>query len=308
MDEIKYSYQNNGTTNIKTKVGSDTYNIRGYSRAGLKTSIMIDELNVVFDMGYADEKAFSYDNKLISHGHTDHIGSLHIDHCARQLYDIKKGKLIVMPYRCFDPFKMLSTAFSEMNCGKSGDIKKIFDKLHLTQLVSSESCLDKYQYLIGVSKPISNFVLKSFLMDHKIEAFGYIIYRVSRKLKSEYVGLQPHEIIQIKKTSKCITTDCYTSLVGYTGDTSIDGVLNNSELLNVRLLIMECTGFGPNDICQCNEGKHIHWEDIVKNSDKFKNDKILLFHFSQKYKVYEDIAEYIHECPKELANKLLFFF
>lgn len=307
MDEIKYSYQNNGTTNIKTRVGSDTYNIRGYSRAGLKTSIMIDELNVVFDMGYTDDKAFSYDNKLISHGHTDHIGSLHMDHCARLFHDIRKEKLVVMPERCFEPFKILSTAFSEMNCGKAGNIKKIFDKLHLTQLVSSESCSDKYQYLIGASKPISKFVLKSFLMDHKIETFGYIIYRMSKKLKSEYVGLPPHEIIQIK-TSQCITIDCYTSLVGYTGDTSIDGVLNNPELLNVPLLIMECTGFGPNDICQCNEGKHIHWNDIIKNCDKFKNEKILLFHFSQKYRMYEDIADHIHECPEHLVNRLLFFF
>ena len=73
--DIKYSTTNNGETYLKMLVGSQTYTIRGYSRAGLRTSILIDEINVVFDMGYANDRAFSFDNKLISHGHTDHIGN-----------------------------------------------------------------------------------------------------------------------------------------------------------------------------------------------------------------------------------------
>ena len=70
----------NDDIKIKIKIGNQQYTIRGYSRAGLYTSILIDEFNVVFDMGYIHNKSHAYDNKLISHGHCDHIGALHTDH------------------------------------------------------------------------------------------------------------------------------------------------------------------------------------------------------------------------------------
>ena len=122
--DIKYSTTNNGETYLKMLVGSQTYTIRGYSRAGLRTSILIDEINVVFDMGYANDRAFSFDNKLISHGHTDHIGALYTDYCARQLYNVNKPNLIIMPKQCIKPFTMISSAISEMNCGNQNYVKQ----------------------------------------------------------------------------------------------------------------------------------------------------------------------------------------
>ncbi len=263
--EIKYSNNNNGETYLKLPVGSQTYTLRGYSRAGLRTSICIDELNVVFDMGYANERAFSFDNKLISHGHNDHIGSLHIDHCARKLNNIIKKKLFVMPKQCIKPFKIIASAVSEMNCGKLGENFKFFDSLTQTDLIESEFCESHYLNLIGSSKLESEYWIKSFQMDHKIKSYGYIVYRKSKKLKPEYSGLSGNEIMQLKKTigEANLTHDVYTPLVGYTGDTTINGIIAHEEFLTVPLLIMECTGFAPEDNCTCCEGKHIHINDLV---------------------------------------------
>ncbi len=308
--EIKYSNQNNGETFVKLKVGPQNYTIRGYSRAGLKTSILIDEMNVVFDMGYSNTRAFSYDNKLISHGHNDHIGALHADHCARTFFNITKQRLYIMPKQCIKPFKIIATAVSEMNCGKSGEITKFFDDLLLTDLVDSESCVDQYYPLIGVTKMVSEYVVRSVLMDHKIKSFGYIIYRKSKKLKPEYSGLKGNEIIQLKKEigEENLTVPFLNPLLAYTGDTTIYGIINNQALLNVPFLIMECTGFSPDDNCECLDGKHIHWNDLVNNYKLFKNEKIMLFHFSQQYKTIDDIIQYTSNAPAELMNKLVFFF
>lgn len=310
--EIKYSYQNNGETFIKMKVNSQSYTIRGYSRAGLRTCILIDELNVVLDMGYSNDRAFSFDNKLISHGHNDHIGGLHADHSARKLFNIEKEKLIIMPKQCIKPFKMISSAVSEMNCGKSGENIKIFDNLLLTNIIEAESCIssDSMINLIGSSKLNSEYWVKSIQMDHKIKSFGYIIYRKSKKLKPEYTKLKGYEIIKLKQEigEDQLTNSVLTPLIAYTGDTTIQGVISNQELLTVPLLIMECTGFSPDDKCDCCEGKHIHFDDIIENRNLFHNEKIILFHFSQQYKTYEDIISFVDKIDKEFTNKLVFFY
>jgi ribonuclease Z len=308
--KILYSTNNNGETYLKIKVGSQMYTMRGYSRAGLKTSILVDEFNVCLDMGYYNDIAFSYDNKLITHGHNDHIGALHYDHSARKLYNIEKIGMFIMPSQCIKPFKMIATAISEMNCGKSGKNMKVFDSLLLTNIVESEYCEYTYQHLIGSSKLISEYAVKSFVMDHKIKSYGYIIYRLSKKLKSEYQGLSCTQIIEIKKQfgAENLTEQVYTPLLGYTGDTTIDGVLNNKEFLSVPLLIMECTGFSPDDKELCIKGKHIHWDDIISNHPSFMNEKIVLIHFSQQYRFIEDILNYTQDSPKELNDKVLFFF
>ena len=308
--EIKYSTENNGETYIKLHVGSHAYTLRGYSRAGLRTCICIDELNVVFDMGYANERAFSFDNKLISHGHNDHIGALHIDHCARKLNNITKKKLFIMPKQCIRPFRIIASAVSEMNCGKPGDNFKFFDSLVLTDLIEAEFCENEYYNLIGSSKIESEYWVKSFVMDHKIKSYGYIVYRKSRKLKSEYTGLTGREIVELKKTigESNLTTDIFTHVVGYTGDTSINGIISHEEFLTVPLLIMECTGFSSDDNSTCCEGKHIHINDLILHSELFANKQIVLFHFSQQYRFIDQILEHCGHIPDSLRKRLTFFF
>jgi ribonuclease Z len=290
-------------TLLKLKIGSQQYTIRGYSRAGLCTSILIEEFNVVFDMGYAHDKSHTYDNKLISHGHCDHIGALHIDHCTRKLNNINKNQLYIMPNNCINPFKLIISGFSALNRGL--DNIKLIQNLVLTNIISSEDCINNYQNLIN-----SKYYVKSVLMNHNICSYGYIIYRKSSRLKQEFLNLSPNEIVQIKENQNDIilTYDKYTPLIAYTGDTTIDSIINNDELLNVPLLIMECTGFSYEDINFTHIGKHIHFNDIIVNSNKFNNEKIILFHFSQKYKKLDDIKDYIIDTPNNLSNKLLFFF
>jgi len=215
-----------------------------------------------------------------------------------------------MPKQCIKPFKMIASAVSEMNCGKSGENIKIFDSLLLTNIVESEYCESNFQHLIGCSKPVSEYAVKSFVMDHKIKSYGYIIYRQSKKLKFQYQGLTGNQIMEIKKEigDNNLTETVYTPLLGYTGDTTIQGLITNPEFLKVPLLIMECTGFSPDDKFDCINGKHTHWDDIIDNYKILKNEKIVLFHFSQKYRSIDEIHHFTHHSTEELNDKVIFFF
>ena len=62
------------------------------------------------------------------------------------------------------------------------------------------------------------------------------------------------------------------------------------------------------DKLDCVEGKHIHWDDIVVNQNKFLNEKIVLFHFSQQYRIIDDIFQYTQNSSKEINDKIVFFF
>jgi len=307
--DIKYSTENNGETYMKITIGKNAWTITGYSRAAIKTCIMINELNLAFDMGYASDHGFALDNKLISHGHCDHIGALHTDHCTRAMFNINKDKLYIMPFQCIKPFKLVVSGISEMNNGRLSTNIKILDNLVQTNIVESESCLNDYYPLLSKGQK-SEYVVKSFLMDHKVTSFGYIIYRKSEKLKPEYTNLDRDAIIALKKHMTKLTDTFYTPLLAYTGDTTIEPIIKNPELLNVPLLIMECTGFSDDDTDSVQCGKHIHFKDIINNQELFKNEKILLFHFSQKYKTLDDILELTNnfDITSEFKNKLLYFY
>jgi ribonuclease BN (tRNA processing enzyme) len=300
--ETKYSYENNGETYMKLTIPINmkdhVFTLYGYSRAGHMTSIMVDHINIVFDMGYANKRACSCD-VLISHGHMDHIGCLHTDHSVRKLFNINKEKLYIMPQQCIQPFMMIAAAFSEMNCGRNGTMIKPLYKLVNTNIIASQNCIN-----IPLSGNL-NHMVTAYMMDHKVESYGYIIKRMTNRLKPEYINMSQQEIIKVKSKvgAMNLTEPFYTNMIGYTGDTTIEGVLHNNEFLNVPLLIMECTGFSEDDIIETTQGKHIHINDIIINLDKFNNMKIVLFHASQKYKKLEDIQDYI----KNLPDKFVYF-
>lgn len=305
MTEI-IKYSNNNNTYLRLNIGKQIYNIYGYSRAGSKTCIIIQDLNIVFDYGYADERAYSMNNKLISHGHMDHIGALHTDYSTRRMNNLEKTTRYIMPMQCIKPYKMLVSAYSHMNIGRCNENINILSKLSNIELIDADSCV------AGLSS--NKFHLEneiyftSYEMDHRVKSYGYIIYRKSKRLKAEYIGLDWTKIKELKENNVELTNDHYEPLIGYTGDTTINGVLKHPEFLSVPLLIMECTGFEKDDIIECRLGEHIHIDDINENYNKFNNIKIILFHFSQKYKNVEQIEYYIKKLDEKFQKKIRLFY
>jgi len=305
MTTVKYSYDNNNTTSVKFMIGKQEWYFEGFSRAGLKTSIICPMINTIFDAGELSPLAAAQDNMLISHGHMDHLGSLHFAHSSRKLNNNMKQRIVVMPDQCIMPFKHISAAFSEMNCGRNSGIIRPMEHMVNTTILASEkiTSYDNMMELINTG----SYCVKSILMEHKVKSFGYIVYMKSNRLKPEYIQLSGKEIKQLKETVGCITYTHYTPLLAYTGDTSINGLHQNPELFTIPILIMECTGFSKEDHVTTKKGGHIHWDELIENIALFKNQKIILFHFSQQYKKMEDIMPFIESAPVDFLEKIIFF-
>lgn len=305
MTTIKYSYDTTGTTSVRFKAFKQEWYFEGFSRAGLETTIVCPQLNLTLDAGKMTPLAAAQDNLGVTHGHMDHIGSLHFGHSSRKLNNNMKQRIIVMPEQCIEPCKHIAAAFSEMNCGRnSGNIKPLEHMVNTTivpceKIDTSETMMD----LINTGP----YCMKSIHMDHKVKSFGYIVYRKSHRLNPEYTKLTGKEIKQLKEAGVMITYEHFEPMIAYTGDTSINGLHHNPELFTIPILIMECTGFSMEDHMITKKGKHIHWNELLERSHLFKNEKIILFHFSQQYKTMEDIMPFIQTAPADFLEKVIFF-
>jgi ribonuclease Z len=205
-----------------------------------------------------------------------------------------------MPEQCIIPFKILVSGFAHMNGGRTGKVN-IFNELNTIKLIKSERCMDE------MIKLTNEYYCKSYLMDHRIISYGYIIYRMSKKLKSEYIGYDSKKIIDIKKSGIDITEEIYIPIIGYTGDTAISGVIRHDDFLNVPILLMECTGFNEDDI-NVRSDNHIHINDIYENGKKFRNKKIILYHISPKYRDINELYEYVNKFDDDLKSKIELFY
>jgi ribonuclease Z len=127
---------------------------------------------------------------------------------------------------------------------------------------------------------------------HRVPSVGYALVQTRRKLKQEYLGLPGREIALLKKTVE-ITNNTETVLFAYTGDTTIEGVLQHSKFLEAEVLVTECTFIDDTvDEKTAIERGHIHLDQLVEHQDKIKGI-LVLTHFSPRF-TKEQIEETVY--------------
>ena len=92
----------------------DSLEIIGQSVSGTRTCLIIPKLNVVLDIGFCPSLAAKQDVVLVSHGHGDHIGALHIHAFDRRLHRLS-NPTYVMPVECVSTFHQAHDTFKLMN-------------------------------------------------------------------------------------------------------------------------------------------------------------------------------------------------
>ena len=297
----------------------DNFTIRGKSTGGKETALIIEELSVIFDVGFQADKLETIQNITISHSHMDHFGCLHFCHGSKKLQNITTPYQIIMPQNCLEPFKAISTAVSSLgrggfpiefqNCtfedGKEQKVIRPFEHLRADNVVMAEDC--KEIFLMNKN----NFVIDAYKMNHKITSFGYVISEKRPKLKKQYHGLSGAEIKTLKDSGVDVSEQIKIPTIAFTGDTQIDAILKNDEFLNVSILIMESTHFDydPSDpdcaIQDAIDHGHVHFKQFVDNISKFKNKYIVLCHFSQKYRKLADIEEHFKLLTPEEQRRIV---
>ncbi|KAG7587048.1 Metallo-beta-lactamase [Arabidopsis thaliana x Arabidopsis arenosa] len=295
------------------------YPIEGLSIGGHETCIIFPSLRIAFDIGRCPHRAISQDFLFISHSHMDHIGGLPMYVATRGLYKMKPPTIIV-------PKSIKETVES---------LFEVHRKLDSSELKHNLVGLDIGEEFI-IRKDLK---VKAFKTYHVIQSQGYVVYSTKHKLKQEYIGLSGNEIKNLKASGVEITDSITTPEVAFTGDTTADFVVDesNADALKAKVLVMESTFLDDSvSVEHARDYGHIHLSEvrillslkslvtlcldahkrfpifpshltlklqIVNHAEKFENKAILLIHFSARYTVKE-IEDAVSALPPTLEGRV----
>nr|QYA18574.1 ribonuclease Z [Clandestinovirus] len=280
------------------KFSFKNWTVIGSSIASDQTTLLIKEFSLCFDMGHTFPACVKKAKTVaISHGHQDHIGSIHL-HIRKRLRNNLPGCTYILPKICEEPFRYMYSSVESLDEGR--DTVQVRTDLSPIAIKYADDSL---------SHQLNNSsFLKCFDMIHKIPSKGYTIFETRRKLKPEYRSLSIIDIEKVKKESNVeIEEIMQVPLISFSGDTTIEGVLRCQSMLESKLLILECTYIDDKVSQQeCKNRGHVHLKDIVENWNHFQNEHILLVHLSPRY-TKVDVEKARSTLPFNISQKITFF-
>ncbi|KAJ8903623.1 hypothetical protein NDN08_004725 [Rhodosorus marinus] len=255
--------------------------LSGTSVSGIGTTIFVKEFGICFDAGRYHEGVEGARVYAITHGHSDHIGALH--HILRVRGQNRAGSptpTVVMP-NCYKTNWMnLLKESTLLDAGPHGT------PVELKQICSVHPI--PYEEESDVNVPLAKGLrMKSLPMDHRVPTCAYVLMGSRRTVLEQYRNLPNKEIRRLVKAGEHVIEVTEEPVLGFTGDTTIDGIMKHESLLRARVLIMECTFMCDRTWKKAADTKHIHLEQLGQNADAFENEVIVLMHTSERYKYRE---------------------
>jgi ribonuclease Z len=274
---------------VLTTVAAGPYTIRGISVGGVYTSLAVPELGLVFDAGASPRSNGAIDTILLSHGHVDHIGALPALLGIRSLHGKTKPPRVVMPAEIV------------------GD---------LTAALETLSRLQRWPLAIeaiGMS-PGDEIALRGDLRVravrtfHPVPSLGYIIIRRISRLRPELQGLPGEQIAARRRAGEEVTVHDDRLELAYATDTLVSALDHAPELLQSRVLIMECTFLDERKSVEgARGGCHIHLDEVIERADRFANEHVVVMHVSQIYRPDEVAGLLDARVPAELRRRMIPF-
>ncbi len=248
---------------VKTHVHQG-YTIEGYSRAAVQSYWRIPELKLGFDMGGTPWSFMGTQTYFITHAHLDHMAALPAYVARRRMMKMEPPKIFV-PEEVHEATDRMLKAWQKLDRGRM-----------VCELVPAKT---------GVEYELSReHVVTAFPTKHTVPSLGYIVWERRRKLKPEYQGLTGDEIRDIRKSGIEVSGEVRIPLVCYCGDTAPTGLDADPAIYEAKILITELTFFRPEHRKEkIHKFGHTHLDDILERAELFKNELVILGHFSTRY-------------------------
>jgi len=248
---------------VKTHVHQG-YTIEGYSRAAVQSYWRIPELKLGFDMGGTPWSFMGTQTYFITHAHLDHMAALPAYVARRRMMKMEPPKIFV-PEEVHEATDRMLKAWQRLDRGRM-----------VCELVPAKT---------GVEYELSReHVVTAFPTKHTVPSLGYIVWERRRKLKPEYQGLTGDEIRDIRKSGIEVSGEVRIPLVCYCGDTAPAGLDADPAIYEAKILITELTFFRPEHRKEkIHKFGHTHLDDILERAELFKNELVILGHFSTRY-------------------------
>jgi ribonuclease Z len=274
---------------VLTTVAAGPYTIRGISVGGVYTSLAVPELGILLDAGASPRSSCAIDSILLSHGHVDHIGALPALLGIRGLQGKTRPPRVVMPAEIV------------------GDLTAALETL--SRLQRWPLAIEAIGMHPGDELELrGDLRIRAVRTFHPVPSLGYVIARRVSKLKPELVGLSGPEIAARRRAGEDVTTYDERLELAYATDTLASALDHAPELLQARVLIVECTYLDDRkSVADARAGCHIHLDEIIERADRFANEHVVLMHVSQLYRPDEVAGVLDARVPPELRRRMIPF-
>ncbi len=272
-----------------TTVTAGPFTVRGISVGGVYTSIGVPELGIVFDAGAPLRTLGGIDTILLSHGHADHVGGLPALLGIRALHGKTKPPRVFMPAEIVDDVVAALAAMSRLQ----------------RHPLAIEAIGMRPGDEMALAGDLRVSAVRTF---HPVPSLAYIIVRRVGRLRPDLHGTPGPEIAARRRAGEEVTVYEDRLELAYATDTLISALDRAPELQQARVLIMECTFLDARKSLEAaRAGCHVHLDEIIERAAAFRNEHVVLMHFSQIYPPQEIAALLDARVPPELRRKLIPF-
>lgn len=255
------------------------FTIEGRSRAGHETWFRIRDLGLMLDLGRGPDAAIGISNVFITHAHLDHAVGIPFYAGQRQLHSMSGGRIWV-PAAAAEGFRDILASWERLTNSR-------YD-VEVRGLAAGE--------LVRIGRTVE---VRAHAATHRVAANAYEVVEVRHHLKEE--GLSQEEIHRRRAE---VIEEYRAPLLFYTGDTD-RGILETCDALYAaEVLMIECSFLADGHQERAARYRHIHFDDIAAVADRFRNELVILTHFSRRYSRAEIHGEISRRCPAVLRGRL----
>lgn len=272
-----------------TQVHTNGFTLRGVSLGGIYTSLHVPELDSLFDVGWPLRTAAAARHLFLSHGHVDHVGGLSSLLGIRALFGHPRPIRICLPAEIAPLLRETLAAMSRM--------QRYDLPVDLVPMEPGDEVALR-----------GDLIVRAVRTYHPVPSLGYVLIRRVAKLRPELRGLSGPEIAEKKRSGERVTEQVDRLELAYATDTLSVVLDREPALLESRVLVLECTFLDEKkSLADARAGCHIHLDELIERAHLFRNEAIVLMHFSQLYRPVEVREILARRLPEELRRRVVVF-
>jgi ribonuclease Z len=245
----------------------------------------VPELKLGFDLGAQPWDFMGTATWFVTHTHLDHIAALPVYVARRRLMKMEPPT-IYLPEHAVPLVERLLHVVSRLDRGRLPCeliAVRPGDQIELSRELVVTVCATK----------------------HTVPSLGYLVWERRRKLKSEYQTLAGDQIRDLRLSGVEVTEERRIPILGYLGDSEPHGLDDNPAMYEARILIAEMTFVSPSHRKEkIHKHGHMHLDDFAERRERFKNERIIVAHFSTRCNEHQ-IRELVEKTfPDLLGGRL----